>query len=219
MTLTALCFDLDDTLYNYEQYARAGLNNAASILEKRAGKQLSDELLELYFNEEQTEGTFDIIVERHGLSEELIEPLVDAFHSATAPMAPYPETKPLLARLETEYKLGLITDGRGGQQKIDRLGIRGYFDEILVTPQINSSKHEPIVFHQVLNSLGTDPSSAVYIGDDPRVDFPVPNNLGMYTVRLKRGRYRSLEPDSQSDRPDYTIDSLNALCHLLSTFE
>ncbi len=219
MTITAICFDLDDTLYNYEQYARAGLANAASMLEKQTGKQLHDELLELYFSEERTEGTFDILLERHDLPTDLREQLVEAFHNATTPLSPYPETKPLLATLGTEYRIGLITDGRGGQKKLDRLGIRSQFDVILVTPEINSSKHEPNVFHQVLDSLGVIPSNTVYIGDDPRVDFAVPNTLGMYTVRLRRGRYRDLEPDSQTNRADYSIESLHALCHLVSSLE
>jgi len=219
MTIDAVCFDLDDTLYNYEQYARAGLESAAETLEMETGHQLHDELVELYFDENRTEGTFDTLLEQHGLSPELSDSLVDAFHSATTPLSPYPETAPLLSTLAEQYELGLITDGRGGHQKLDRLNIRRYFDEILVTPQIKRSKHESIVFEQVLDSLSVEPSATIYVGDDPRVDFLVPNELGMYTVRLHRGRYTELTAQNTRQRPDYRIHSLNALCHIVSTID
>jgi len=217
MTIDAVCFDLDDTLYSYEQYARAGLKNAADTLEKRTGKALHTELVELYFDEDHRKGTFDTLLSRHGLSHDLSESLVDAFHSATEPLSPYPETEPLLSTLEERYQLGLITDGRGGHQKVDRLGIREYFDDILVTHEINRSKHEPVVFETVLNTLEVRPRSSIYVGDDPRVDFYVPNKLGMYTVRVRRGRYTELTPKNPESRPDHRIHSLNAILHVIET--
>lgn len=211
MTLEAVCFDLDDTLYSYEKYARAGLHAAADRLEAQTGYQLRDELFGLYFDRERTAGTFDIVVDRYDLSESLVESLVEAFHSASTPLSPYPETERVLERLAATYRLGLITDGREGHTKLDRLGITDRFDEILVTPTIARSKHEPVVFERVLGELGASPEKAMYVGDDPRVDFPVPNDLGMWTVRLRRGRYTAIEPDGSGAEPDYRIGSIAAL--------
>jgi len=211
MTLEAVCFDLDDTLYSYEKYARAGLHAAADYLESETGYQLREELLALYFDRERTAGTFDRVVERYDLSESYVEGLVEAFHSATTPLSPYPGTEQALDSLASAYRLGLITDGREGFAKLDRLGITDRFDEILVTPTIDSSKHEPGVFERVLGNLGVCAEEAMYVGDDPRVDLPVPNDLGMWTVRLRRGRYAALEPDSPDAQPDYRIGSIDAL--------
>ena len=211
MPLDAVCFDLDDTLYRYEKYARAGLHAAADYLESETGYRLREELLALYFDRERTTGTFDHVVERHDLSESHVERLVEAFHSASTPLSPYPGTERVLDTLAPAYRLGLITDGREGLAKLDRLGITDRFDEILVTPRIDSSKHEPGVFERVLGELGVRPERAMYVGDDPRVDLPVPNNLGMWTVRLRRGRYAALEPQSPDAEPDYRIESIDAL--------
>lgn len=211
MTLEAVCFDLDDTLYDYEKYARAGLHAAADHLEAETGLRLHDELLTLYFDREHTQGTFDLVAERYDLSESMVDALVEAFHDASTPLSPYPETVPVLSSLGSSYALGLITDGRGGHAKLDRLGITGYFDEILVTPTIARSKREPAVFERVLENLDVTPDRAMYVGDDPRVDFPVPNDLGMHTVRVRRGRYTHLEPERADARPDYRIDSIASL--------
>lgn len=208
MSLQSICFDLDDTLYSYEAYARAGLRSAAAYLERETGEDYYEQLLTLYFEADRHQGTFDALVERHDLREDIVSELVTAFHSATTPLPPYPETEPLLTALGEQYSLGLITDGREGRAKLQRLGIESYFDEILVTPTINRSKHDPVVFEQVLEALGLPPSAALYVGDDPRVDFAVPNDLGMGTVRLRRGRYKRLDPETVSDRPDDEIDSL-----------
>lgn len=215
MTVRSICFDLDDTLYSYEDYARAGLRSAADYLEDETGEQYHEELVTLYFEDATQRGTFDALVERHDLPEAFVSDLVAAFHSATTPLWPYRETKPLLASLGERYSLGLITDGREGRMKLRRLGIESYFDEILVTPTIDRSKHEPVVFEQVLETLGIAPSEAMYVGDDPRVDFAVPNDLGMETVRLRRGRYTHLEPDTVSARPDDQVDSLASIHDIL----
>lgn len=213
----SICFDLDDTLYAYRRYARAGLAAAADRLEAATGERYLAELREIYFDEERTEGTFDLLVEREGLDPALIDELVEAFHDATTPLTPYPETEAVLARLTGAYALGLITDGRGGREKLRRLGIRDQFDSVLVTPAVGSSKHDPTVFERVLSDLSVEPERAVYVGDDPRVDFAAPNELGMTTVRLRRGRYRGLDPATDAATPDHEIRDLEELPSTVTT--
>lgn len=209
--IESICFDLDDTLYAYQQYARAGLEAAADRLEARTGERYHEELLEIYFDEGRTEGTFDLLVERNDLHPEVVDDLVESYHGVTGPLTPYPETEPVLSRLGEEYALGLITDGRGGHEKLRRLGIRDRFDSVLVTPTIGRSKRDPEVFERVLTALSVPPGSAVYVGDDPRVDFAVPNELGMATVRLRRGRHRPLEPQTDAATPDHEVQRLDEL--------
>jgi len=209
--IDTVCFDLDDTLYDYHRYAKTGLDAAADVLEARTGESHREELHELYFGDDRTEGTFDVLVDRHDLPSTLVDDLVEAYHSATGPLDPYPETESILSGLGERHRLGLITDGRGGHAKLRRLGIESLFDSVLVTPTIRRSKHDPTVFERVLGELSTDPERAVYIGDDPRVDFAVPNDLGMATVRLRRGRYTDIDPVSDDAMPDHEISQLDEL--------
>lgn len=214
-TTTSVCFDLDDTLFDYHEYARAGLHAAADRLESLTGERYHDEVTALYFDEAVTEGTFDVLLERNDLSPHLSEQLIEAFHTASTPLSPYPSTVPVLTQLAETYQLGILTDGRGGHAKLQRLAIREFFDAVLVTPTIDSSKRNPAVFEHILDELAVDPRSTVYVGDDPRVDFEVPNDLGMRTVRLRQGRYADLEPPTQSAIPDHEIGDLEELLDLL----
>lgn len=220
--IRAVCFDLDDTLYDYERYARAGLDAAADRLESLTGRRYHDELRRLYFDAGVTSGTFDALLERYGLVERheigpsVVDDLVDAYHSAESPLDPYAETEAVLSRLGSRFALGLITDGRGGHAKLRRLGLADRFGEVLVTPTVGRSKREPAVFEHVLDRLSTPATAAAYVGDDPRIDFRVPNELSMTTVRLRRGRYADLDPDDPAGAPDHEVASLDELPALLA---
>jgi putative hydrolase of the HAD superfamily len=210
MTLSAVCFDLDDTLFDYHQYARAGLQSAADRIEAETGRHLHDELRRLYFEESVTEGTFDVLLERYDL-EVPVAALVEAFHDSTGDLDPYPGAESVLEALGREFDLGLLTGGRGGHAKVDRLGIRKHFDAVLVAPSEGLTKHEREAYDRVLADLDVEPVAAAYVGDDPRVDFVIPNELGMTTVRVRRGRYADLDPEGPDAAPDHELDSLDEL--------
>lgn len=219
MSLEAICFDLDDTLYDYLRYAKLGLDEVGDYLEALTGREYHAELYDMYFEDGITENTFELLVERHDLSPELVSEMEEAYHGATDPLEPYPETEPVLSELAETYELGCITDGREGHTKLRRLGIREYFDEVLVTSTIGRSKREASVFEYVLSKLSTEPAAAVYVGADPWMDFHNPNDLGMTTVRLRKGRYSDLEPTTRDAVPDHEIPTLEELPNVLDTIE
>lgn len=212
----SVCFDLDDTLFDYREYAEEGLRSAADRLEARTGERFHVELLSMYFEEGITEGTFDRLLARFDLPAGLATELVEAYHAATTPLSPYEETEPVLSTLSESYALGLLTDGRGGHAKLRRLGIRDFFDAVLVTPTTGYSKRDPEVFEAILSRLSVSAANTVYVGDDPRFDFRFPNDLGMTTVRLRRGRHADREPDTDAAVPDYEIEQLDELTACLS---
>lgn len=212
----AVCFDLDDTLYPYREYARAGLDAAADRLEARTGLELHDELHRLYFEEGVTEDTFDQLLYRYEVSTDLVDDLVEAFHAATGPLSPYEDADPVLSTLGEGAALGVITDGRNGRAKLERLDLAGHFDAVVVTPTLGTSKRTRRPFEVALESLDASPSGTVYVGDDPGVDFRVPNRLGMGTVRLRRGRYVDRDASVDSSRPDVEIGRLGDLLDVLS---
>lgn len=216
--IRAVCFDLDDTLYPYTRYARTGLSAAADYFEEETGRRYHAELLELYFEAGQTEGTFDALVEQENLPPSLVDGAVEAFHNSTTPLEPYAEAPAILAALNEMYTLGVITDGRGGHDKLDRLGLSNQFESVVVTPQMGLSKDDSAVFHRIFDELSVLPWSMVYVGDDPRSDFRQPNAFGMKTVRIRRGRYTDIEPEDGAE-PDAEIERLAELPAVISELE
>lgn len=207
MAIQAVCFDLDGTLYDDRQYIRAGLESAADLLAERTGAELHDKIINLYFKEGIRGETFDRIIEQYDLPSELLPDLVESYHDNDADLQPYQEVPSVLDHLSGEYELGLITGGKNGHNKIARLGISRYFDKILVTPEFGTSKHQPEPFKYVLDTLSVAPAEAVYIGDNPELDFVQPNRLGMSTVRVKRGLHVDDNAEGLAE-PDIQVDDL-----------
>ena len=209
----AILFDLDGTLFDDRQYIRGGLRHAGSVLDARTGVDLTDELLEAYFERGCTESTFDTVLDEHGLPTDLVPTLVDAYHNNPAELWPFPDAVPALDGLAETCDLGVITGGTNGREKLDRLGLDDYFELVYVTPERENSKRSPAVFESALDALDLPPVAAAYVGDRPSLDFPEPNRLGMTTIRITRGRYA--EADATGDgRPDYTVDGLDELLTL-----
>ena len=215
--MNAVCFDLDDTLYPYADYARSGLRNAADELAGLTGRHLRAELFELYFDRGVSEGTFDRLLADHDLPAALSEPMVEAYHDAVGPLEPYDDTEAVLAELGESYTLGLVTDGHNGEAKLSELGLDGYFDAVVVNPPLGITKREREPFDRVTSQLAIDHDEMVYVGDDPRCDFAVPNVLGAGTVRLRRGRYTDHSPASNDAVPDAEIERLAELPGVLDS--
>jgi putative hydrolase of the HAD superfamily len=219
MTVEAVCFDLDDTLYDHLRYAKVGLDEVGDYLEALTGQRYHAELYDIYFEDGITENTFDVLVERHDLPPELVEEMVEAYHGAVDPLEPYPDAEAVLSELAESYRLGCLTDAREGHTRLRRLGLYEYFDEVLVTRATGGEKDDRAAFEGLLSELSVPPQAAVAVGDDPRTDFHAPNRLGMTTVRLRRGRFTDVEPTDREAVPDHEIRRLEELPNVLTTIE
>jgi len=214
--LRAVCFDLDGTLFDDRQYVRAGLLHAGDRLESIADIDLSTELLEAYFDRGIREGTFDIVLAEHDISQVHVPELVEAYHDNDADLTPFPGAAETLATLADDHDLALITGGHNGMGKLRRLGLNGYFDTVLVTSEEPYTKRDPRPFNTVLDALDATAGEAVYVGDRPGLDFFQPNQLGMGTIRVKTGQYADVDATGQVE-PDVTIPTVRKLPELLTS--
>lgn len=208
--IQAVCFDLDGTLYDDRQYIKAGLNEAAMYLKLETGKDLEDELKSIYFDESEYSKAFDILLERNNLSESYIPEMISAYHNNDADLSLYDNTLSTLEKLEQRYKLAIITDGKNGYEKICRLGIESFFDEIFVTADYSLSKKKSEPFKKVIDTLSVEADKTAYVGNHPIVDVHHPNQLGMTTIRIKTG----IQSDKDFNK-DVTPDlEINNICEL-----
>ncbi|MBN1785412.1 MAG: HAD family hydrolase [Candidatus Methanofastidiosa archaeon] len=114
----------------------------------------------------------------------------------------------VLDYLKGRYRLCLVTDGtlRWQEQKIELLGINGYFDKIAIAGALGTSKPDPMNFMEVLS--GSEDKVYV-IGDRVETDIAGGASIGAVTILFKNGFFNY-------DRdcgivPTYTIEHLSEL--------
>ncbi len=106
-----------------------------------------------------------------------------------------PQAVETVARVkEAGYRLGLVSNtmfpGTLHRADMERFGLLPYFDEMVFSADVNMWKPNADPFRQVLEALGSDADTAVYIGDDPASDVVGGQAAGMRTVYFRgNGRF------------------------------
>ena len=121
---------------------------------------------------------------------------------------PFPHLLETLTLLrEQNYLLGMITNGRTVFQSrsIQGLGIKNYFDTILISETEQIRKPQPEIFHTAVSRLKATVETSVYIGDNPQADIIGAKRAGLRAI-WKRDRFWL-----QSKEADATIDSLDEI--------
>lgn len=178
---TFVIFDLDDTLYKEIDFVKSAYTKIAKILEGELGRNIFEEMLVWYHNDVVV---FDKIKKKYSCGmtvDEMIE--VYRFHTPVLTLDKY--TKCALAKLrDRSVRLGVLTDGRSRSQraKLRALGIDSCFDEILISEEFGSEKPSPKNFEYFADKYPG--CKFIYIGDNFRKDFVVPNLMNWMTIGL-----------------------------------
>ena len=69
-------------------------------------------------------------------------------------------------------------------------------------------------FRQLLEDHRLDPGCCACVGDRVAGEILDANQLGMWTIRLRRGEFVAMEPSSPAETPDFTVDNLSELADL-----
>jgi putative hydrolase of the HAD superfamily len=109
--------------------------------------------------------------------------------------------------------LGLITNGtvRAQAQKLDILGLRPYFQTVVISEAVGVEKPHAAIFQHALAGLGLRADHAWFVGDHPENDILGASRVGLRTVWL-RGSHSW--PGSQVV-PHHQIDHLRDLLPLV----
>jgi putative hydrolase of the HAD superfamily len=128
---------------------------------------------------------------------------------------PFPFLDETLVKLQQQgYLLGIVTNGRGQFQNlvIDGLGIRKYFEAILISELEGVRKPQSEIFHRAINRLGGSTSDSVFVGDNPEADILGAKSVGMQTIWKRNLHW--LEPQAA----DVIIDELNEVPLIIEQF-
>lgn len=208
--LSAVAFDLDDTLFDREAAVR-------SVLREWLG--------------EVSPATMREVLRRDGrghaprapffawLEESFPELGGDLWRRFRAELPNHvvvdPAAEPLLKKItDSGLKLALLTNGGVVHQlaKLDTAGLAGFFppERTLVSESIGWEKPDPSAFAALASALELPPKRILFIGDHPVTDIVGAKNAGLRTCWLRRR-----DPRGILEQADLVVDSLGEIIPLL----
>jgi len=101
----------------------------------------------------------------------------------------YPEVKDSLQRLkQMELKIGLVTRGYelDIEQILPRAGLEEFFDVCVGSDTTGKKKPKPEAFKHALKQLDVKPQEAIFVGDNPELDYFGAQKVGMKAVLIQR---------------------------------
>lgn len=106
----------------------------------------------------------------------------------------------------------LVLIGKGTQEmhdEVKRLGIKKYFTYILFREGVK----DPNMYIPFIDN--NFPKDTIFIGDRVRSELAVGNSLGATTIWVKQGKFAGEEPESENQKPTFTVLSLPAIKAIL----
>jgi len=218
--IAVVVFDLDDTLCPERLFVKSGFRAVSSYV-LQSGILDYDIFPELWssFCSGGRGTVFNDVLRNAGVQEDekLIAKLVEVYRLHHPEIVLYPDARFILHFLRGKKKMGLLSDGylRTQQNKIEALGIAGYFDVIVLTDALGRACWKPHTagYEKIMESCGAGRTEFLYIGDNPKKDFYGARRLGWRTVQVVReeGIYAEISGISAEYRADMTVRDLYAL--------
>lgn len=217
MKMTALAFDLDDTLYSERDYCRACIANVAA----RAGAMFDIAPAQLEVDMLAAPNPYDGLCAGALGSRLDIASFLEIYRSTEPTSLPLREDARLMLDTLREQRpdvpLYIITDGRvvGQQAKIKALGLGRWFaaERIIISEAIGADKTTSRPFELAMQRLGRQ-ADWIYVADNVAKDFRWPRRLGWTTLMLadRGANVHPQPPLAQVEaeyRPDKVIDSFD----------
>lgn len=232
----AVLFDLDNTLYDYNEPHKKAIKRVYNFLKKEVKISFKefDRLYELSKSEIKRE------LSGFASSHERIlyfQRLVEKTHNTVEPavilklysiywdniLKNMKLRKGVLNTLKElkkrNLKIAIVSDLTTHIQlrKIDKLGITDYIDVLVTSEEAGSEKPHAIMFLLTLNKLKLLPEDVIYIGDELINDIEGGNAVGIDTVLIQSSSIKNLKEDYQ--KPKHIIKEIPEILNILNRLE
>ncbi|WP_410510941.1 HAD family hydrolase [Paenibacillus sp. BR2-3] len=218
----ALLFDLDNTLmdrdHTFRSFCTQFVQDILGHLEPdSAQKVVEDMIVRDADGYRDKDGFFEelsqVLPWQNPVPASDIRAYYDESYSAHGAIMKHAETVLDYCK-ERGYILGLVTNGKKDIQhaKIDLLGLRHYFQVIVISAEEGISKPDPEIYRLALERLGADPGKTLFIGDHPVNDIWGAGKAGMEGIWLRRNH---MWDETLDIRPWKTISGLDELKNIL----
>jgi putative hydrolase of the HAD superfamily len=215
MSISAVVWDVDDTLFDYTTADRAGMRGhlaAEGLLDRYGSAERA-----LAWWRETTDrqwarfaaGEADFETQRRDrvrvfLGEELTDTGADAWYSRykahyEAAWTLFPDALPALDALAASHRHAVLSNSsiHVQEHKLRVLGIRDRFETVVCAAELGVSKPEARAFHAVCEALELAPRQVAYVGDHPEIDGRGAAEAGLLSVWIDRDG-----PNPSADAPD-----------------
>lgn len=120
-----------------------------------------------------------------GLAQDVLAEM-RAYHSKSNLWEVVPiEVRQALDALRGRYRMSVISNANGTvRDKLERVGLAGYFEAILDSHEEGVEKPDPAIFRRAMERTGAAPSRSLYVGDMYHIDVVGAREAGMEAVLL-----------------------------------
>ncbi|MGW7255965.1 HAD family hydrolase [Streptomyces sp. NPDC054834] len=204
MSIRAVVWDVDDTLFDYTTADRTGMRDHLAAEGLLVGYASPEEAVvrwreiterqwarfaagELSFEAQRRERV------RVFLGQELTDAEADAWFRRyvahyEAAWALFPDVLPVLDALAATHRHAVLSNSsiHVQERKLRTLGVRDRFEAVLCAAELGVSKPEARAFLAACEALGLPPHEVAYVGDHPEIDGRGAAEAGLRSVWIDR---------------------------------
>ena len=222
----AICFDLDNTLWDIEPV----LKRAERILADWLGHRYP-RITERFTTAEMFEVRAALLAEephqahdlsylrretlarcavRVGYNRDIAHEAFAVWHTARNQVEPYGEVIPALEELKRRFRLATLTNGNAD---LTVIGLAHHFEVSFSAGALGYAKPDPRAYVALADALTLPAAEILFVGDEPHADVIGPRSAGMQTVWVNRAG--AVWPDALP-AADASVTDLAGLAVLLS---
>lgn len=208
-------FDLDDTIYRERDFFINGIKAISKKFSKKLKKKsilIHNQILKDVKKNGRKKFLDRFLKKNNIYSKKNLRNALKIFRFNDLKLNPYIDFLTFLSNIKNEKKY-IVTDGHKivQKKKISSLGIKKYFDKILISRNYKISFEKPSLFcfKKIKKLQNCKWKNMIYIADNPNKDFVNLNKAGCNTVRIVRGNYKKILPQNKNFEAKYKFTSMN----------